>query len=148
MSGLRPGDLVSLHYRLTCGNEEVVNTFAEQPEAFTLGSGELESRLESLLLGLEPGQHVTFDLAAGEAFGPYDDALVHALPRQDFPADMTLDIGHGVQFNLPNGQSLMGSVLTLDAAWVKVDFNHPLAGRPVTFEVEITAAEAAAVTHH
>lgn len=139
MTGLRPGDQVSLHYRLTYGEEEVVNTFADQPETFTLGSGELEPRLENLLLGLETGQHLTFDLAPGEAFGPYDAARVHSLPRDDFPADMALDIGHGVQFDLPNGQSLMGSVQAFDAAWVKVDFNHPLAGLPLLFEVEIVA---------
>jgi len=143
MNGLRPGDLISLHYRLACGGEEVVNTFADQPETFTLGSGELEPRLETLLLGLEPGQHITFDLSPGEAFGARDENLVHTLPRHDFPADMALDIGHGVQFNLPNGQSLMGSVREFDENWVKVDFNHPLAGLPVTFEVEITSTETA-----
>jgi FKBP-type peptidyl-prolyl cis-trans isomerase SlpA len=141
MSGLRPGDRVTLHYRLACGGQEVVNTFPEGPETFTLGSGELEGRLEVLLLGLTEGQRLTFDLGPGEAFGPRDEALVHRLPRADFPAHMELAPGHGVQFELPNGQSMMGTVLEVGEETVKVDFNHPLAGLPVTLEVEILAIE-------
>lgn len=141
MSGLRPGDRVTLHYRLECSGEEVVNTFPEGPETFTLGSGELEGRLETLLLGLTEGQHLTFDLDPGEAFGQRDEQLVHTLPRADFPADMELEPGHGVQFDLPNGQSMMGTVLEMDEDAVQVDFNHPLAGLPITLEVQIIAIE-------
>lgn len=141
MSGLRPGDRVTLHYRLECGDEEVVNTFPEAPETFTLGSGELEARLETLLLGLGEGQHLSFELGPGEAFGHRDEQLVHTLPRADFPADMDLAPGHGVQFDLPNGQSMMGTVLEIGADAVKVDFNHPLAGLPVTLEVRILSIE-------
>lgn len=141
MKGLRLGDRVTLHYRLGSGEREIVDTFADAPETFTLGSGELEARLEILLLGLEPGQQRTFVLAPGEAFGFRDPALVHVLQRREFPADMTLEPGHGVQFDLPNGQSMMGTVLELTADTVKVDFNHPLAGLPVTLEVRIIAIE-------
>ena len=141
MSGLRPGDQVTLHYRLECGGEEVVNTFPEDPETFTLGSGELEGRLEALLLGLTEGQHLTFDLDAGEAFGHRDEQLIHTLPRHEFPSGMDLEAGHGVQFDLPNGQSMMGTVLELGEDAVKVDFNHPLAGLPVTLEVQIISIE-------
>jgi FKBP-type peptidyl-prolyl cis-trans isomerase SlpA len=143
MSGLRPGDRVTLHYRLECGGEEVVNTFPDEPETFTLGTGELEGRLETLLLGLTEGQHLTFELDPGEAFGQRDEQLVHILPRPDFPADMELAPGHGVQFDLPNGQSMMGTVLDLGKDAVKVDFNHPLAGLPVILEVQIISIEQA-----
>lgn len=141
MSGLRPGDQVTLHYRLECGGEEVVNTFPDEPETFTLGSGELEARLETLLMGLSEGQHVTFHLEPGEAFGPRDEELIHTLSRNEFPPDMELEAGHGVQFDLPNGQSMMGTVLEIGAETVRVDFNHPLAGLPVTLEVQIIAIE-------
>jgi FKBP-type peptidyl-prolyl cis-trans isomerase SlpA len=141
MIKLRPGHRATVHYRLECGGEEVVNTFPEGPETFTLGSGELEGRLEVLLLGLEEGQHVIFELEPGEAFGPRDETLIHDLPQSDFPADMVLETGHGVQFELPNGQSMMGSVLEIGTDTVKVDFNHPLAGLPVTLEVQILSIE-------
>lgn len=140
-SGLRPGDRVTLHYRLECGGQEVVNTFPDGPETFTLGAGEMEPRLEGLLLGLVEGQHLRFELGPDDAFGHRDEQLVHILPRADFPAHMELAPGHGVQFDLPNGQSMMGTVLDLDGDAVKVDFNHPLAGLPVTLEVCILSIE-------
>jgi len=142
---LRPGSLVTLHYRLECAGQEVVNTFDEGPETFTLGVGELEARLEALLLGLNVGDHLTFELGPGEAFGPRDPALIHTLPRGDFvanlAADMELVVNGGVDFTLPNGQTLTGTVLEIDADNVRVDFNHPLAGLPVFFEVKILAIE-------
>ncbi|HNQ05079.1 MAG TPA: FKBP-type peptidyl-prolyl cis-trans isomerase [Thiobacillaceae bacterium] len=141
MTGLRPGDRVTLHYRLTCADTEVVNTFPHAPETFTLGTGELEARLELLLLGLEAGQHRVFELAPGEAFGHRDEQLVHTLPRGDFPADMELAPGYGVRFDLPNGQSMMGTVRALTDTDVTMDFNHFLAGLPVTLEVRILAID-------
>lgn len=134
---LRPGETVTLNYRLECGGEEIANTFDEGPETFTLGHGEMDGRLELLLLGLNPGDHRLFELGPGEAFGDRDEQLIHTLPRSDFPADMALEIGSGVEFELPNGQTLTGGVLEIGPESVKVDFNHPLAGLPVTFEVHI-----------
>jgi FKBP-type peptidyl-prolyl cis-trans isomerase SlpA len=141
---LRPGSVVTLHYRLESGGQEMVNTFDEGPETFTLGVGELEARLEMLLLGLEVGDHRTYDLGPGEAFGPHDPAMIHTLPREEFPAGMELVENGGVEFTLPNGQTLTGAVLEIEADQVHIDFNHPLAGRPVTFEVQILALEDAA----
>lgn len=138
---VRPGSHVTLHYRLECAGQEVVNTFNEGPETFTLGVGELEARLEALLLGLRVGDHLTYELGPGEAFGPHDPAMIHTLPRGDFPADLELAVDGGVEFTLPNGQTLTGSVLEIDADNVRVDFNHPLAGLPVIFEVKILAIE-------
>ena len=138
---LRPGNRVTLHYRLECGGQEVVNTFSAGPETFELGSGELEVRLEALLLEREVGDHVVYELGPDEAFGRRDEDLVHTLARKDFPADMELQPGHGVQFELPNGKSMMGVVQELGEQIVKVVFNHPLAGLPVTFEVQILSVD-------
>lgn len=138
-SSLRLGDQVTLHYRLTCAGETVVDTFAEGPETFTLGQGEIAPRLESLLLGLHGGDRRLFELAADEAFGAHDPDMVHDLPRGDFPAAMELNEGCAVEFELPNGQTLIGTLLALDDERARVDFNHPLAGLPVNFEVHILA---------
>ena len=142
---LRPGSVVTLHYRLECGGQDVVNTFDADPETFTLGVGELEARLEILLLGLDVGDHRVYELGPGEAFGPHDPGMIHSLPRGDFVAnlgdDMELAVNGGVDFTLPNGQTVTGSVLEIGADHVRVDFNHPLAGLPVTFEVKILAIE-------
>ena len=140
--GIRPGARVTLHYRLTCRGEEIVDTFADdEPEAFTLGGGDIDARLEVLLLGLVPGDHRTWQLEAGEAFGLPDPDLVHPLPRADFPPETELREGLQMAFDLPNGQSMNGILRALGDETVTVDFNHPLAGLPVEFEVKILAVE-------
>lgn len=144
-----PGSVVTLHYRLECGGQEIVNTFDGGPETFTLGVGELEARLEALLLGRNAGDHLTYELGPGEAFGAHDPTLIHSLPRGDFGANLganltagtELMVEGGVEFTLPNGQTLAGTVLEIDADHVRVDFNHPLAGLPVIFEVKILAID-------
>lgn len=141
VSPLRLGDKVTLLYRLSCAGQELVDTFPDAPETFTLGDGELAPGLESLLLGLPADAHRSFQLEPGAAFGVHDPFLVHTLPRDEFPAEMELAPGHQVEFTLPNGQTLNGTVLELTPLRVQVDFNHPLASLPVEFEVHILAVE-------
>ena len=138
---LRLGHRVTLHYRLSCRDEVLVDTFTEGPETFTLGHGEIDPRLETLLLGLRAGDHRIFDLAPGEAFGGHDPAMIHSLPRSEFPPELELSVDGGVDFTLPSGQTLTGSVLEIDSESVRIDFNHPLAGLPLLFEVKILAIE-------
>lgn len=138
------GDPVTLHYRLSCNGQEIVNTFTGEPETFCLGQYEIDPRLEVLLIGLQAGDHRTFDLDPGAAFGSHDANLIHNLPRSDFGADLELISGHEVEFTLPNGQTLAGTVLNVAADRVEVDFNHPLADLPIMFEVKILGTS----THH
>ena len=138
---LKIGDRVTLHYRLACNGENIVNTFAAQPETFRIGQGDIDPRLEVLLTGLQVDDHRTYELDPGAAFGNHDAGMVHDLPRADFTADMVLAPGHDVEFTLPNGQTLNGVIRHIDADNVRVDFNHPLAGLPVVFEVKILAIQ-------
>ena len=66
-----------------------------------------------------------------------DPGKVHQLPRADFAAEMVLEPGLVIGFNTPGGEELSGTILAFDDAMVEVDFNHPLAGRVVIFDVEI-----------
>ena len=134
-------DRVTLHYRITCNGQDVADTFASGPETFTLGQGEIDPRLELCLRGLPLGAHEVFQLEPWQAFGERHEELEQILPRGDFPADMALEVGQGVEFEMPNGQQLQGLVLEADDTLVRVDFNHPLAGLAVEFEVEVLAIE-------
>ncbi len=138
---LRLGDRVTLHYRLSCSAGEIANTFADGPETFVLGTGEIDPRLELLLTGLTPGAHHLFQLAPWQAFGEHDETLVRRLPREEFPPDQELPVGHSIDFTLPNGQTLTGTLLDVDEEHARVDFNHPLAGLPVEFEFEILSID-------
>ena len=143
MSGIRPGDRVTMHYRLACAGQEIVSTFAGEPETFTLGAGDIDPRLEWLLHGLIPDAHETWQLDPEQAFGRHDESLVKILARTDFPAGMTPVAGHEAAFPMPNGQTFMATILEVGDNSVKLDFNHPLAGLPVEFEVRILAVEPA-----
>ena len=135
--GLRLNDQVTLNYRIRCLEQEIANTFEAGPETFRVGQGEIDPRLELCLTGLKVGEHRLFQLAPWQAFGERHDDLVQTLPRSDFPAGMELAVDRLVDFELPNGETLQGRILELDAERVRLDFNHPLAGLPIEFEVEI-----------
>jgi len=139
-----------LHYRLAGPEGDIINTFGGQPATLTLGAGELTPAVEQRLLGLGEGDHAVFELAAGEAFGERNPGLRHWVARtlldQMGDADASWQVGDVVQFPTPAGLGrYAGSVQQVgrrgaeDGAddAVLFDFNHPLAGQPVTFEVRL-----------
>lgn len=140
-----PGSFLTLHYRLAGPDgADLVNTFADKPATLSLGSGELSPAIEARLIGLAEGTRATLQLDAGEAFGPRNPEMVQrvamALLRQLGDPDETWTVGDVVQFPTPDGSgSFAGIVREVDTAgeWAEFDFNHPLAGQPVTFEVQL-----------
>ena len=147
MATVQPGSFLTLHYRLAGPAGDVINTFNDKPATLTLGNGELSPALEQRLLGLEDGERASFDLAAGEAFGPRNAEMQQWVARHMLNAlgdpDEQYAIGDVATFPTPDGQgSYAGSVIEVresDGA-VRFDFNHPLAGQPVTFEVHVIGA--------
>ncbi len=143
---VQAGSFLTLHYRMAGPAGDLINTFAGKPATLTLGAGELSPALEAHLLGLAEGSRATFELAAGVAFGERHPDKLQWLARQVLndggEADRHYELGDVVQFPAPNGQGrFAGSVRQLrDGAQggaVLLDFNHPLAGQPVTFEVHL-----------
>ena len=140
------GSFLTLHYRLAGPQGDVINTFNDKPATLSLGAGELSPALEQRLLGLSEGMRTTFHLPAGEAFGERNPDMQQWVARKllnDFgDPDEQYQVGDVVQFPTPDGQgSYAGAVLQVreDGA-VLFDFNHPLAGQPVSFEVYIIGA--------
>ena len=140
------GSFLTLHYRLAGPQGDVINTFDDKPATLSLGAGELSPALEQRLLGLSEGMRTTFHLPAGEAFGERNPEMQQWVARKllnDFgDPDEQYQVGDVVQFPTPDGQgSYAGAVLQVreDGA-VLFDFNHPLAGQPVSFEVYIIGA--------
>ena len=140
------GSFLTLHYRLAGPQGDVINTFDDKPATLSLGAGELSPALEQRLLGLSEGMRTTFPLPAGEAFGERNPEMQQWVARKllnDFgDPDEQYQVGDVVQFPTPDGQgSYAGAVLQVreDGA-VLFDFNHPLAGQPVSFEVYIIGA--------
>ncbi len=143
MSIVEPRSFLTLHYRLAGPQGDIINTFNEKPATLSLGSGVLTPAVEQRLLGLAEGTRVVMELPAGEAFGDHNPdmqqwvarKLLNELgdPMEKYAA------GDVVQFPTPDGLgSYAGTVLQVnDEGAVLFDFNHPLAGQPVTFEVQL-----------
>ncbi len=135
---ISPGSTVTLHLSLTLEDGTIADsTFDDEPFTFTMGDGTLVSGLELALYGLYPGDKQRLELAPEQAFGLHDPRHVHRMPRSAFTDDFELAPGVLVGFETPEGEELAGAVLELDADSVMVDFNHPLAGHSIIFEVEI-----------
>jgi FKBP-type peptidyl-prolyl cis-trans isomerase SlpA len=147
---IQAGSFLTLHYRLAGPGGDIINTFIEKAATLTLGTGELSPALEQRLIGLEEGTRSTFELPAGEAFGDRNPEMVQwvgrkLLEQMGNPEELYA-VGEVVQFTAPDGKGqYAGAVRQLgddrdgdgkpDA--VLFDFNHPLAGQPVTFEVHV-----------
>lgn len=143
---VQPGSFLTLHYRMAGPVGDVINTFGGKPATLTLGSGQLSPAVEARLLGLTEGSRATFELAAGEAFGERNPDMLQWMARQVL-VNMAKEgeqheVGDVVQFSTPEGQGqFAGSVQRFrsdeNGDAVLLDFNHPLAGQPVTFEVHV-----------
>ena len=147
MNQVQPGSFLTLHYRLSGPDgADLINTFNDKPATLSLGSGELAPAIEARLLGLPEGTHRSFELAAGEAFGARNPDLLQRVKRSLLnelgDADERYSIGDVVQFPTPDRKgAFAGVVREVDGVGegevLVFDFNHPLAGRPVTFEVQL-----------
>jgi FKBP-type peptidyl-prolyl cis-trans isomerase SlpA len=143
---VQPGSFLTLHYRLAGPGGDIINTFDGKPATLSLGTGELSPAVEQRLLGLAEGTHTRFDIPAGEAFGERNDDMLQWVGRklldQMGDPDEKYQIGDVVQFPTPDGRGqYAGAVRQVredaDGGSVLFDFNHPLAGQPVTFEVQL-----------
>lgn len=138
-----PGAFLTLHYRLAGPQGDVVNTFSGPPATLTLGAGSLAPALEQRLLGLAEGARATFEVPAGEAFGQRSADMIQWLARKELDEldapDATYAVGEVLELARPDGEgTFAGVVLAVRAdGALQLDFNHPLAGRAVTFEVQL-----------
>jgi FKBP-type peptidyl-prolyl cis-trans isomerase SlpA len=134
------GSRVTLHFSLLLDTgEEIDTTRRRKPATFVMGDGNLLPGFEAALAGMRAGDDAQIDIEPEAAFGPYRRENVQVLPRERF-ADVELEPGLIVSFAAPDGE-LPGVVKRLFERTVEVDFNHPLAGRRIVFDVSILRVE-------
>lgn len=138
------GSFLTLHYRLSLadGGGDVISTFDGKPATIQLGAGQLAEPLERLLHGMAEGAQAVFDIVPDEAWGPRNPELVQRLSREFFDAnadpESNYSAGDVIDLARPDGGGRFAGVIrAIDDNTVVVDFNHPLAGHPVRFEVRI-----------
>jgi FKBP-type peptidyl-prolyl cis-trans isomerase SlpA len=130
--------LVTLHYRIALPDgTELISTFDASPATLKLGCGELAPTLERCLLGLAVGRREVFDLEPEHGFGLRHPQLVERMKRADLPADAELEAMAVIEFAAPDGSKYTGLVRELTPDTVLIDFNHPLAGKSIRFEVQV-----------
>ncbi len=139
---VQPGSFLTLHYRLSGPAGDVINTFDGKPATLSLGAGELSPAVEEKLIGLPEGARTRFDLPAGAAFGDRNPEMQQWVARSLLARlgdpDEQYAVGDVVQFPTPDGTGqYAGAVRQLRDDAVLFDFNHPLAGQPVSFEVHV-----------
>jgi FKBP-type peptidyl-prolyl cis-trans isomerase SlpA len=133
---------LTLHYRLaSMDDNDIVTTFHENPATLQLGTGQLAPFLEVCLLGLPEGSHQTFELPAEKAFGPRNPDLIQWVSRttldRNFQSGEEYAVGDVIEFAAPGGGRFAGVLRDINADDALFDFNHPLAGQSLRFEVKI-----------
>jgi FKBP-type peptidyl-prolyl cis-trans isomerase SlpA len=133
---------LTLHYRLaSMDGTDIVSTFSDNPATLQLGTGQLAPFLEACLIGLEEGAHRIFELPPEQAFGPRNPELLQHVSRVMLVENSNFGeeyvIGDLVEFSAPSGGRFAGILRAIDSESALFDFNHPLAGQPVKFEVRI-----------
>lgn len=148
LAQVRPDSFLTLHYRLAGPKGDLINTFADRPATLSLGTGALAPAMEQRLLGLTEGARAVFEIPAGEAFGERNPAMLQWVARKLLvelgDPEARYQVGEVVEFPAPGDEGVVaGTVRELrdddgdGGGAVLFDFNHPLAGQPVTFEVHL-----------
>ncbi len=141
-----PGTQVTLHFALKLADGHVIDsTFENDPATFSVGDGNLLDGFEKVLFGLSKGDHETFIVPPEAGFGQVNPSNVQQIARADFD-DIDLEEGLVLTFANVQDTEVPGIITGFDDQQVTVDFNHPLAGETIHFEVRVLAVEPV-ITH-
>lgn len=137
-----PGTQVTLHFALKLSSGDVIDsTFDKDPAVFVVGDGQLLPGFEECLLGLEVGAEQSFEILPEKGFGMPNPNNRQIMSVDMFDPEMELSEGLMVSFADANKAELPGVIVAIEEGKVEVDFNHPLAGKDITFDVKILAVE-------
>jgi FKBP-type peptidyl-prolyl cis-trans isomerase SlpA len=137
-----PGTKITLHFALQLDNGDMVDSnFERDPATFTVGDGNLLPGFEKALFGMLEGEHKTVVIKPEDGFGQRNPNNIQEIARSQFSPDLELSEGLMLSFADAQKTELPGVVQSYDDEVVVVDFNHPLAGRDILFEVAIIKIE-------
>ncbi|MWD27954.1 peptidylprolyl isomerase [Aquicoccus sp. SCR17] len=138
MTQVKTGDTVRIHYTGTLQDGSTFDTSdGREPLEFEVGSGQIIPGLDNAMPGMEVGEKKKVEVPADEAYGQPDPSAKQAVPRSEIPDNIPLDLGTQLQVQTPNGQVMPVTVIDVNEAEVTLDANHPLAGKDLTFDIEL-----------
>lgn len=142
MQQAKQGDTVHVHYRGTLDDgSEFDSSAGGDPISFTLGSGEVIPGFEQAIQGMSAGDKKTQHIPANEAYGEHREELVFKVGRDQIPPGSDVEVGDMLRVGFPDGTSAAVQVKEMDDESVTLDANHPLAGKALTFELELVRIE-------
>lgn len=132
------GDTVAVHFTGKLDDGTVFDTSREgDPLTFEVGADEVIDGFDRAVRGMEVGETRETRLEPDEAYGERDDELVFPVSRDQLPDGFEPEVGDELAVEIDDGREVPGRVSEVDADTVTLDLNHPLAGRPLTFEIEL-----------
>lgn len=142
------GTRVTLHFALKFTDGQVIDsTFDKEPASLEIGDDNLPENFEAYLLGMKAGEQASYEVPPEKGFGQPNPNNVQVFKRSEFSADMVLEPGVMISFADARQTELPGVVSRVEGDEVTVDFNHPLAGRTLVFEVDVIDVEPVGPAH-
>ena len=140
MTQAKAGDTVTIHYTGTLSDGSIFDSSSvRDPLEFAVGSGQIIPGLDAAISGMEVGEKKTVEVPVEQAYGHINPAARQAVPRADIPQDIPLEVGTQLQLQTPEGQVMPVTVAEVSEEEVVLDANHPLAGRDLTFAIELVS---------
>jgi peptidylprolyl isomerase len=142
MTQATAGDTVRIHYTGTLQDGSVFDSSdGRDPLEFQLGAGQIIQGLDQAIEGMAAGEQKTVTIPAAEAYGDYQAEARQTIPREQIPADIELEVGTMLQMQTPDGGAVPVQVAEVAEEAVILDANHPLAGKDLTFAVEVVSVD-------
>lgn len=135
--------VVTLDYTLIVEDEIMESTAEAEPIEFIQGIGQIIPGLEAALYGMKVGEKKTIEIQPEDAYGVYDPDSLEVAKKDEFSEEIPLDVGTFLDLRDDEGEVLSAQVIEADEDTVTLDFNHPLAGKVLTFEITIAALRSA-----
>ncbi|NNM35059.1 MAG: peptidylprolyl isomerase [Gemmatimonadetes bacterium] len=140
MAAATEGDTVRIHYTGTLDDGTVFDSSDDrEPLEFKVGSGQVISGFDAAVAGMEAGDHKTVTITAEDAYGPHRPDLMIPVPRSDLPEGIDPQVGQHLQLSTPDGQDFQVTVSSVGEEGLLLDANHPLAGRDLTFSIQLVS---------
>ncbi len=135
---VKQGDVVSVHYTGKLENGSIFDSSMEKdPITFKIGEESIIPGLENALLGMQEGETKSITISSEEAYGPHMKELVSDVNKENFPTDISPELGLQLELKQPEGPSIIVTITHIADDTVTLDANHPLAGKDLHFEIEL-----------
>jgi FKBP-type peptidyl-prolyl cis-trans isomerase 2 len=134
----KAGDTVLVHYKGTLSDNTVFDSSeGRDPLEFTIGNEQVIPGFDTAVNGMKQGDKKTVTIQSADAYGEHRDELIIGLDRERLPEDLEPEIGRQLQLSGPEGQAAIMTIIDFNDTTITLDANHPLAGKDLTFEIEL-----------